>query len=453
MGFLPHIFVSSTLTGLKRHRKAVHDLLRDKLKMSPWCFEIDGESEGFPTLDVLAKHIQDSDLFVCIIGADYGSEIGHQPISFTEWEILTAIHYQREIKLYVEECGSLREVRLRSLLAILNDELVGYFTARFNSESDLCIKIERDLSSWNRNRLDSSKQFARVLGNVMDLPIFTHIRVSQSLTNPFSRRSKESSLSESDLQNLSTLKNKGMYGNAYQSALAVLSADFNGGNYLRGAGALQHWADFLSIFSNILAVRNQIRCGDISAVAVAKAEFKARQLLNDMAGMVRAASAASGILNVAGLLPQSLTWNNFALERSQFVLSPHAILDTRSSILRRQRKFAPAEQALQAAISLYDGADDDLGYMFSRLAGIQFSLGKRKSALQNLEKAAKLVKSEGLGMSIYVRELSKILIANHEMREAERQLQVGLAVCNRLGLERPRRALRNIAFQNGISTV
>ncbi|MGH2567816.1 MAG: DUF4062 domain-containing protein, partial [Bacteroidota bacterium] len=254
---VPRIFVSSTLRGLERHRRALHGLIQDKLHMSPWCFEIDGTSEGSASLRILAKRIAEADLVVCIIGAAYGSELGHEPISFTEWELHTAIYYQKEIKLYIEESSPSRDARLASLLAILSDELVGHFTARFCSLSDLCHKVARDLSSWQTSHWDQGRRLTRDLGNAAVLPLLLRTPSVNRRARLSGSRSKNALRFETALQRVCVLRNRGEYDSAYDEASAIFSGVTEDAE-LRGKASdeLRSFAEFFSIFSNILAVRN-----------------------------------------------------------------------------------------------------------------------------------------------------------------------------------------------------
>jgi hypothetical protein len=85
-----------------------------------------------------------------LLGAHYGSQIGHDPRSFNERELDLATAYQKPFLLYVQSLEPATPVspQFASLIAVLRDELVGTFAGSFDSVNSLCTRVRTDLTGW-----------------------------------------------------------------------------------------------------------------------------------------------------------------------------------------------------------------------------------------------------------------------------------------------------------------
>lgn len=447
----PVIFISSTYKDLAAHRRALHELIKDHFGWHPWCFEIDGNSQTDNTLEVLQQRIKEADLILCIIDTNYGSELAHEPISFTEWEIHTAAFYQKEIKVYIKRDDGLVQGRLASLSELLKDELIGHFSAEFSSKPDLCSKVKRDLNTWKTsNHSPSRLAIQKLIEDPYCLLSLRNLSAGKFPSTsdkviPFDR----DGISE-EMKLLINEHTSDLYGVAIDRSANIFHQLIYG--YPPDPNdkiSLELWADLLSSFYNLLAVTNRLRSGPISAISLAKALFQIRQRLGDKAGMVTAVQCLSGVMNSAGLHRQALSWNNFALDRCGYTEDKTGIWDARGSILGALGDARNSEISLLKAVSNFRGQDQTLGYILARLAGTQFGLKKTKEALRNIELAES--NARGLSKVIITRELAPYLIVTGEKPEAEKRLKEGLSICESLGLSRPRIRLIELALDSGVA--
>jgi tetratricopeptide (TPR) repeat protein len=448
----PTIFISSTFRDLETHRKAVHKLIKDQFGWHPWAFEIDGNSQSCNTLIALEEQIKKADLIICIIGSNYGSELAHEAVSFTEWELHIAAYYQKDVKVYIQRNNSTRHKRLFPLIGVIRDELIGHFSSEFSSELDLCEKIEQDLNDWSKSKPTPTRIAIQQLIDDPYCYLFIDNLCKNKCTLPAHRAVPfERDFLLKELITLAEKHEKGLYSITLDRSVVFFSKLIH--TYppnINDKSSLELWASFLSIFYNVLAITNYLRSGPISSISLAKALFQIYQILGDKAGMVKAAHCLSGVMNSAGL-PQALLWNDFALQRHEYIKNSASIWDSRGSILRTQGNLLQAEEALTRALWAFEGPEATLGYIRARLAGIQLQAHKPKKALRNLELAGKAISNEGLSRVIFIRELVPYLIFDNENSEAEIKLKEGISICEQLGLERPKTRLVELALSIGLS--
>ena len=144
------VFLSSSYEDLASHRDEVIRILA-KCEAVFKGMEYFGASQDTP-LETCFKHIEESDLIICLIGTRYGSCPEGQSISFTELEIDHAIKLGRPVHVYLmdEDQPVIKRFidvgdnadRLRRLRERLQKEFTVSF---FSDPKDLSEKILQDL--------------------------------------------------------------------------------------------------------------------------------------------------------------------------------------------------------------------------------------------------------------------------------------------------------------------
>ena len=98
------VFVSST-SDLSQYRKVVREQI-ESCEMYPDMYECWGQGNDYPR-DKCCRHVMDSDIFVCILGARYGFVEPAWGMSMTEIEFRVAMKAGKPILVYIY--GSYKE--------------------------------------------------------------------------------------------------------------------------------------------------------------------------------------------------------------------------------------------------------------------------------------------------------------------------------------------------------
>jgi tetratricopeptide (TPR) repeat protein len=410
-------------------------------------------------LEICRQQIAEADIFLCLLGRSYGSELGHEPKSFTEKEIDLATIYQKDFLLYVqsESTSSTRPSRLTSLIEVLRDELVGSFSATFDSIDDLTTRVKKDLMAWRRS---PKAAVALAIEQLLCDPA-SRSAIEGLTENPrlaithWKKHQFDPDYFDASLRDFRAQQLRDDYGEALRIGTHLLSylSNTNPPQALQREN-LEQWADFLLIYYNVLSVTGYLRSGPISAISLGKALFQIRRLLGDSTGAAYAAQAVSGVLNSASraFSERALAWNEYALTRCS---SPHilwSIWDSRGSILRRIGRLGDAVECLQRAASLATHSERDLAYVLARLGGVQGALGDTHGAINSLELSER-ISGNGLSRVIFIREWIPLLVKEGETEEARRYLHQGLMLCDSLGLQRGRETLLHTSIRAGLPLI
>jgi tetratricopeptide (TPR) repeat protein len=436
----PRVFISSAASDLSAFRAAVRSLILDDLGWEPWCCEIDGHCSDADPSQVCRNKIAESDVFVCLLAAEYGTELAHEPRSFTEWEIDLAASSRVPTLLYVQSPMSAQaaEAPMKSLVAVLRDQLVGCFSVDFTSVADLCSKVRSDLLAWHRSPATTAKLAIEQLLSDPQTRFTIQALAKGHVETLRKRKTFDPDYFRYEFEHFTNKRRADHYGDAVIDGTRLLS-------YLASVNpptasdrhSLEVWSDFLLIYYNVLGVSGYLRGGVLSAVSLAKALFQLRRILGDTTGAIYAAQAVSGVLNSAGQSNSALIWNDYALYRSSGMVNPTAAWDSRGSIMRALGRHLEAVDCLNRAVLLSRDPDSVRAYMLARLAGAQRDSGDGKQGLQNLEFADNMA-GERLSRVSVIREWISFAVSDHQFREAKRRAVEGLTICEKFGFERPR---------------
>ena len=146
------VFISST-SDLKPFRQVVRDQI-ESCEMYPDMYELWGQGNDYPR-DMCCRHVLDSDIFVCLLGAKYGYVEPAWGMSMTEIEfrvalksgkpILVYIHnqYKEEMKKLLPENTTAIELQNKLIDELREKRMVGFFS----SEMSLALLSIAELST------------------------------------------------------------------------------------------------------------------------------------------------------------------------------------------------------------------------------------------------------------------------------------------------------------------
>jgi len=142
------VFISSTFLDLKEERKKVWDSL-EKFDVTVKGMEQFGARKSTPLKTCLSE-VEQSDIYVGIIGMRYGSEEPNSGKSYSQFEYEKAIEQNKEILIYLidEESSSVtpnliqydKIQKLNNFKAILKDK---HTIDTFSNSQDLVSKLQR----------------------------------------------------------------------------------------------------------------------------------------------------------------------------------------------------------------------------------------------------------------------------------------------------------------------
>ena len=141
----PKIFLSSTIEDLKPERAEITNLITAGLSYNIFVSEYAG---SFPTpRDTIISELQNSDVYICIVGAKYGYEleVDGRKISATHDEFLNARKESKEILVYVKNVTD-RESKAIAFIKEIGDYAEGYKYQNFSNNQDLLKFIKKDLA-------------------------------------------------------------------------------------------------------------------------------------------------------------------------------------------------------------------------------------------------------------------------------------------------------------------
>lgn len=460
----PRVFISSALTGLEKERSALYEMITQDLRWDAWCFERDGESQAVSPLTVCLKGIENSDIYVCLLGDHYGTSLDVEGISFTEREYEHACQCLYEgkisdIKLYISSKRNRNtnesvSDRLDQFIHAIGDPHVGHFSARFQNRDDLTDKVRDDLETWSRS---SSRLIQLYLQEFLDNSNIIDL-VEQDI-RPMARNKvakgplKLSALTD-ELESLQYLGMKREYTNVIAQGLVMI----DGMKYFtrnirippityRDKEVLAIWADILT---QIVAAFNPYGYAH-ATLPLSKALFQIHKVLGNTVSYYSAAHSIANTLYILGKIGLAERWNAFSIYRlQQYPGSYDSEFDGRGCILKASNKIPAAEswfkKALQTTRSkaIYGSALSHLG----EIKILQSSSRKERARGERyLEQAIEWGKAEPLAAVRTRRNWAKHLISVGAYEVARREVQHSIDIANRYELkDQLRRHLKPLIF-------
>jgi Domain of unknown function (DUF4062) len=140
------VMISSTVVDLKPEReaaeKAIHGLQLDGIRAETF-----GSLPGTPMANC-ALWAEQCDIFVLIIGQNYGSVVESKGISVVKFEYQTAYAQNpKKILVYVKD-GVDRDRLLEEFREEVEDFEHGHFRASFTTPGDLYEQLQHDIPQW-----------------------------------------------------------------------------------------------------------------------------------------------------------------------------------------------------------------------------------------------------------------------------------------------------------------
>ena len=137
------IFVSGAQKELKAERRAVKDFIAGEVLLSEYfdvfLFE-DVSAKSKPAQSVYLGEVRDSDIYIGILGQEYGS-VGKNKMSPTEEEFRDAKKFGKTILVYIKGVNGAndkkRDVDVQRLIKEIGDAHEGFVRKRFNNNNEL----------------------------------------------------------------------------------------------------------------------------------------------------------------------------------------------------------------------------------------------------------------------------------------------------------------------------
>lgn len=145
------IFVSGVQKELKAERRAVKDFITNEVLLSEYfdvfLFE-DVSAKSKPAESVFLGEVRDSDIYIGIIGQQYGA-VGQSKISSTEQEYREAKRLNKTILVYIKgENGAndkKRDTKVQRLIKEIGDVREGFVRKRFSATDELTHLVHSSL--------------------------------------------------------------------------------------------------------------------------------------------------------------------------------------------------------------------------------------------------------------------------------------------------------------------
>ena len=147
MTIKPRIFISST-SDLEDERLALNaDLLPH---FEPYLYERD-RARGKSPEDHCQRMIDQSDVFILLLGQSYGTPIPNENRSIVEWEFDTASNRaDLELLAFVRQMAlfKINDVRQKQLIERVTTFRGGIWCNYYTSSQDLVVKVKDSLMQW-----------------------------------------------------------------------------------------------------------------------------------------------------------------------------------------------------------------------------------------------------------------------------------------------------------------
>ena len=138
------VFVSSTWEDLRPEREAVDAALREMFETKYWGMEYFGSRDGMPR-EVLLSEVDQSDIYVGIIGARYGSGITEAEYRRARQRQMLCILYFKNEAAIPEEARESDTEQAARLVAFKKELSQSHIIAGFAAPHELALRVERDL--------------------------------------------------------------------------------------------------------------------------------------------------------------------------------------------------------------------------------------------------------------------------------------------------------------------
>ncbi|HEV7923077.1 MAG TPA: DUF4062 domain-containing protein [Thermoanaerobaculia bacterium] len=148
----PQIFISST-SELTPERRAVSKAIRG---MTPPCRPFDylvHTARRASPKDECERQIRNSNVFLLLLGAAYGSLFPGQPMSIVEWEYeLAKKHRSADLQTYRKQfppgSGVLIDNRQEAFIRRVCDFEQGHWSVMFATPEELCDTVVNGIEAW-----------------------------------------------------------------------------------------------------------------------------------------------------------------------------------------------------------------------------------------------------------------------------------------------------------------
>jgi GNAT superfamily N-acetyltransferase len=148
----PKVFISSTFNDLKVEREDLKKAIKHDLRYHVYAFESGGS--GFPAREHILEKLNDSDIYICIIGKTYGYEfeVDGNRISATEDEYNHARKWKIPIFVYVKNVPT-REEKTIEFLNKIGDYMKGSLWQKFETTEELINYVKKDVGEqWAKRK-------------------------------------------------------------------------------------------------------------------------------------------------------------------------------------------------------------------------------------------------------------------------------------------------------------
>ena len=148
----PKVFISSTFNDLKVEREDLKKSIKHDLRYHVYAFESGGS--GFPAREHILEKLNDSDIYICIIGKTYGYEfeVDGNRISATEDEYNHARKWKIPIFVYVKNVPD-REEKSIEFLNKIGDYMKESLWQKFKTTEELINYVKKDVGErWAKRK-------------------------------------------------------------------------------------------------------------------------------------------------------------------------------------------------------------------------------------------------------------------------------------------------------------
>lgn len=148
----PTVFISSTIEGMQSTRQVVRDLLGKDLGYNVLMSEYEGSKPKRP-IEQCKKWAKECDIFISIIGHDYGWIIPDLNLSVCEFEFNEAYKDNPE-KIFIYVSSSKKDNRQKKFEERITNFKEGYYRGpKFKNDSELLVGIRDDIAEYFKGLL------------------------------------------------------------------------------------------------------------------------------------------------------------------------------------------------------------------------------------------------------------------------------------------------------------
>ncbi len=149
----PTVFISSTVKGMQEERAGIKELLENQLGYHILMSENEGSKPKTPIVQC-RKWAKECDIFIAILGAQYGWIIPNLGISVSEMEFNEA-HKDNPEKILVYVSSQPKESKQKEFARRIEDFSKGYYRRTpYKNTTQLINGIKDDLAEFFKERLD-----------------------------------------------------------------------------------------------------------------------------------------------------------------------------------------------------------------------------------------------------------------------------------------------------------